>query len=509
MTCGSTRWWSRTRAWVASIERSAENRRLRPHPRTWIWIGVLGALGFLACSTLKKAFVCDTNAVCVDVAGAAGRCEASRFCAFPDTSCAGSGRRYGQFAGEGLAQTCVPGDAGVLCGQAGGPCCAADPRCNGATLTCVNEICIGCTQQIVSGAGHTCALKRDGSVYCWGLNGNGQLGNHTTSDGSAPAPVLNSQGMGLTGVIELAAGAHHTCALLGNKTIACWGDDRHGQLGIGGTDAATPVPTLTSLNSVAHIGAGGDHTCAVFDKGDVWCWGANGSGELGNNNMMDSTTPTPVLTTAGVQFAGVTAFAMGAAHLCAIATDHSLLCWGANAAGQLGTGNTTPSPNPAPISSLGTHVSAVAAGDRHTCALLDDGTISCFGANDLMQLGTAGSSASSPMPVTLPQKASALAAGGSLVCAVLSDGTGSCWGNNDRGQLGGGQTGASRGPGAIVDKTSAPIAELATVSVGVEQACARAADGTISCWGAGDSGALGNGQSGDHLAPTPALLACP
>src|SRR4051812_35518016 len=120
MTFGSTRWWSRMRAWVAPIERSADNGRLRPHARTWIWLGVFAALGFLACSTLKKAFVCDTNAACVDVAGVAGVCEATRYCAFPDSSCAGSGRRYGQFAGEGLAQTCLPGDAGVLCGQAGG-----------------------------------------------------------------------------------------------------------------------------------------------------------------------------------------------------------------------------------------------------------------------------------------------------------------------------------------------------------------------------------------------------
>ncbi|MGC9079806.1 MAG: RCC1 domain-containing protein [Nanopusillaceae archaeon] len=183
---------------------------------------------------------------------------------------------------------------------------------------------------IAAGAAHTCALLSDGSIKCWGDNYDGQLGDGTNITRYTPVTV-----QGISNAVAIAAGAFHTCAVLSDGTVKCWGDNYYGQLG-DGTDVTryTPV-TVQGISNAVAIAAGYSHTCALLSDGTVKCWGDNEGGQLGDNGKAFSFSYTPVTVQ---NLSNVVAIAAGWDHTCAVLSDGTVKCWGDNEGGQLGDG---------------------------------------------------------------------------------------------------------------------------------------------------------------------------
>ena len=171
-----------------------------------------------------------------------------------------------------------------------------------ASATSAQTAVVATVPAISAGYSHTCALLSDHTVECWGYNGEGELGDGTTTDSATPVQVKDVAGTGtLSNVTQISAGYSHTCALLTGGAVECWGYNYNGQLGNGTTtDSATPVQVKDvagtgTLSNVTQISAGGSHTCALLSDNTVECWGYNGEGELGNGETADRTTPVSVI----------------------------------------------------------------------------------------------------------------------------------------------------------------------------------------------------------------------
>ncbi len=249
---------------------------------------------------------------------------------------------------------------------------------------------LGNVRVVAVGYQHTCALKQDGTVWCWGDNGEGQLGTGT----SVPDSADPLECMSISSVVSLACESNYCCAARSDGTVWCWGDNAQGQLGDGTTNSRDTPVQVSGLHGVTNIDAGGSHACAVESNGTVWCWGANGSGRLGDGTTQSSPHP--------VQVKGLpasVAVSCGYSHTCALDENGRLWCWGNNLRGQLGTEGIRQSFSPIQISSL-THVVSMSAGTDHTCAWTIDKQLWCWGANDAGQLGT-GDNQDRPLPVSI------------------------------------------------------------------------------------------------------------
>ncbi|RYE42381.1 MAG: IPTL-CTERM sorting domain-containing protein [Hyphomicrobiales bacterium] len=346
------------------------------------------------------------------------------------------------------------------------------------------------------GANHTCAVTTIGAVQCWGNNGNGQLGNGSLNNSSSPVAV---SGLG-SGVASLAAGFAHTCALTNAGSVQCWGNNGYGQLGNDPTtDSRTPVPVSGLGSRVVALAGGFGHTCALTAASSAQCWGYNSVGQLGDGSTTDHGTPEPV---AGLG-SGVAALASGNVHTCALTRDGAVQCWGNNNGGQLGDGTTSKRPTPAPVSGLDSGVVALAAGQLHTCALNRAGAVMCWGANGYGQLGDGTTSSRlTPEPVSgLGSGVVALAADSNHTCAVTSSGSVMCWGRNDNRQLGDGST-ANR---AFPVQVSGLGGNVVSVTAGQGHSCALTDAGAVQCWGWNAFGQLGNGTTAEQLTPVPVL----
>jgi alpha-tubulin suppressor-like RCC1 family protein len=241
---------------------------------------------------------------------------------------------------------------------------------------------------------HTCAVTTTGTLWCWGYNGSGQLGNGTTTSSTTPVQESTHASDWAT----VSAGDLYTCAVKTTGTLWCWGSNGSGQLGNGTTtDSTTPVQESTHASDWATVSAGGAQTCAVKTTGTLWCWGSNDFGQLGNGTTTDSTTPVQESTHA-TDWATVSA---GYLHTCAVKTTGTLWCWGYNALGQLGNGTTTDSTIPVQESTHATDWATVSAGEDYTCAVKTTGTLWCWGYNALGQLGN-GTTTDSTTPVEVP-----------------------------------------------------------------------------------------------------------
>ena len=297
--------------------------------------------------------------------------------------------------------------------------------------------------QVAAGDEFACALLSNGTAKCWGLGESGQRGDGSFGTFAlTPVAVKN-----LTGAVAIAAGYGHTCALLSTGSMKCWGENRDGQLGNGTTaNPGTSQPVnVSSLTGVTAFSTGAYHTCALLSNGTVKCWGRNGNAQLGNGTYTSASTP---VTVAGLS--GVTAISGGGAHTCAVLSDGTVRCWGANDFGQLGDGSTATATTPVTVTGLSGVVN-ISAGWAHTCAVLGNGTIQCWGQGQYGQLGN-GSTANRTTPVAVGGITSAVGVSAGWwhhSCALLSGGAVRCWGANDWGQFGNGTTGGSFNPVAM------------------------------------------------------------
>lgn len=334
---------------------------------------------------------------------------------------------------------------------------------------------------IGSGNQHSCALLGSGAVQCWGGNGTGALGNGTTTGSLSPVSVS-----GLTTAIQVSAGQSRTCAVLSTGAAHCWG-----------LNSLIPV-AVTGLTTAVALDARGGHSCALLSGGSVQCWGNNNLGQLGNNSTINSVTPVNVvgITTATDVSAGGLS--------CARLTGGTVQCWGT---GLLGNGISGQSLVPVLVSGI-TTATKVAAGGSHSCALLASGGVQCWGNNSVGQLGD-GTTSQGLTPVTVVGVSSAISvsAGANHSCVVLTGGAVQCWGAGESGQLG--NNGSADSPIPVTVSGLGALSATA-VSAGTLHSCAVFANGSVRCWGANNSGQLGdeNGTA-TGLAPGPVLpLAC-
>lgn len=357
-----------------------------------------------------------------------------------------------------------------------------------------------------AGFAHTCVLTTEGGVKCWGINFEGQLGDGTSTSRATPVDVTS---LG-SGVAAVEAGSYHTCAFTISGGVKCWGRNSEGQLGDGtATDSVTPVSVLGLTSGIVEVAAGGYHSCALTTAEGVECWGKNSNGQLGDGTSSESTTP---VTVSGLT-SDIAAIGAGLLHTCALTTTGGIKCWGNNQFGQLGDGRICGSfyNTPVDVLELPSGVAAVAAGSYHTCAITIAGGVKCWGDNRFGELGDGQGcgtfSCSTPVDVTgLSGAATAVSAGGAggsgsgHTCAVTAAGTLRCWGNNNLGQVGDGTSGGIRStPVGVVGLTTS----IGHVATGDSHTCAVDTTGAIKCWGFGFLGVLGNGRSSPLQEPNP------
>jgi len=291
--------------------------------------------------------------------------------------------------------------------------------------------------QVSAGYSYALALTSDGSVWAWGSNGSGQLGDGTTTDSDVPVQVT-----GLTGIVQVSAGNSESVALRSDGTVWTWGGNTGGDLGDGTTTASSTPVQVTGLTGVTQISAGQSFVLALRSNGTVWAWGANDYGQLGDGTTFDSSVPVQV-----TGLSRVTAIAAGGEDSMAVATKgyvnmlSAVYEWGANEHGQIGDGTYRERPVPVQINGIGAqHVSGIAAGLNFSVVLGTDGSVWDWGVNQIGQLGDGGT-ANAIVPVEAQGPGSGITqvcAGDYHVLAVRSDGTAEAWGDNFSGELGNG-----------------------------------------------------------------------
>ena len=394
------------------------------------------------------------------------------------------------------------------------------------------------------------AVSAFGPAGFWGFSGPAA---RVTTDPPTPATTTTSASTSAA-ITSIRVGQFHTCAQQDDGSLKCWGKNDLGQLGQGHTNTLgddpgemgdnLPVVDLGTGKTVASFDSGGDHgSCVILNDSTVKCWGRNGKGQLGQghtNNLgddpgeMGDNLPVVDLGTGKT----ATALSAGDRTLCALLNDGSVKCWGMGYLGSLGDGDSeTHSVGDEPgemgdnlaAIDLGTGrtATAIAARGHHNCALLDDGTVKCWGYNYLGHLGLGDTQNRGDDPGemgdNLPavdlgtgKAATAITVGYDHTCALLADGSVKCWGHNGFGQLGQGHTNAlGDDPDEMGDNL--PPIDLGTgksavaINAGRYHTCALLDDGSAKCWGGGSYGLLGTGnqtsiglnswQMGDNLSP--------
>lgn len=371
--------------------------------------------------------------------------------------------------------------------------------------------------RIAAGGDHVCFVTPEGGLKCWGKDEQGQLGNGTADASYAeacsnlsPTCLPGPSAVDITGVAGITAGFAHTCALMDDRGVKCWGNDYYGEIGIGHIDTGDVfAPVDVDITDVVGVSAGSAHTCAVLADGTVKCWGEDRNGELGNGDddselvpcrgALCAPLPVDALITEAVSVAA------GEGFTCAVRRDQSLHCWGSDGSGQLGNGEDRVSQSsPVPVD-IGPVVE-VSAGNSHACARTVDGRVECWGGNGSGKIGIDDpdiSSVHTPVDVGLSNVVS-IAVGGSHTLAGLDGGAAMGWGRDFNGQLGNGAT----GPDTYYSPVPVDIDEVVELAAGGSHTCAIRSDGGVWCWGSNHDGTVGNDDSTtttDQHVPTPAF----
>jgi alpha-tubulin suppressor-like RCC1 family protein len=364
------------------------------------------------------------------------------------------------------------------------------------TPTSVSGLSSSGLAMLAAGQSHTCALTLAGGVKCWGFNDVGQLGDNSVTQSLAPVDVS-----GLTsGVAYIAASASHTCAVTTGGGAKCWGANTSGSLGEGTTtDRHVPSDVSGLASGVVAVAMGPDHACAVTTVGGAKCWGANVDGRLGDGSNSQRLTPVDVVGLAS----GVAAISAGYLHSCALSVGGSVQCWGENSTGQLGDGTTLARNVPGNVTGL-PGISQMEAGAGHTCVLTAGGAVKCWGRNQEGQLGNATFTAQLlPGNVTgLTSGITALATGDYHTCGLTSAGGVKCWGDNSFGELGDVTT---TGRSLPVDVFGL-AAGIADIDAAYSQTCALTTAGGVKCWGYNANGQLGDLSTTSRMTPVSAMI---
>jgi len=379
---------------------------------------------------------------------------------------------------------------------------------------------------VVTGAEHTCALFHTGAVRCWGNGAEGRLGygdEEIIGDGETPASMTDLVLGGAA--IDIAAGGSHTCAILEGGTVRCWGTGALGRLGYGNQDNIGDGETPDTVGPVdiggtaLQIAAGGEHTCVLLQGGSVRCWGSGANGRLGYNgtdDIGDGETPASV---GPVDLGlGATQVVAGGEHTCAILVGGVVRCWGKGTYGRLGYADTADIGNDEVPSSVGPvavggTVAQLAAGGAHTCALLEGGTVRCWGYGGGGRLGYEGTdnigdgeTPESAGDVTVGGTVTQISAGDAQTCAVLQGGAVRCWGYGLLGRLGYGDQDSIGDTETPASKGDVSVGGTVTdIAAGGEHTCVRLDQSGVRCWGRSNFGQLGYGNTdtiGDGEVPS-------
>jgi alpha-tubulin suppressor-like RCC1 family protein len=478
-------------------------------------------------------FACSDDTQC-DRDGRVGACQSTGYCAYPDIGCA-TGLRYDEHAGNGLAGNCVdtPDDTGVAddtsgsgstteventgsestggeppvetdthgdCGGPGEACCDDDVCDDG--LVCAGRAC-GCAIAVAAGDRHGCALKVDGSVWCWGDNTFGQVRAPVGDPDRVLAPVMVPSVISVT-TKAISLSAHdHTCALRDDDLVVCWGANNGGQSDPNATDPTVGPSSATWAQPAGSVAAGGLHTCALRTDGtSATCWGSNARGQLTGENpgpdSVDITTPV------------FQQIAVGLEHGCGV-VQGTLWCWGDNLQGQLAQDPTLVSLSSVPTQVQLAGVDEVATGARHSCARIGN-EVWCWGRNDLGQLGDgSGEPQWTPVPVALPPSITLerIASGLDHTCALTHSGDLWCWGSNTSGQLMLEPDAQGNDSYTLVPVEVDAGASVLAFAGGGTHSCALVDTGEIVCWGTNTRGQIGDGTTSYAHTPTQVLLTCP
>ncbi len=386
------------------------------------------------------------------------------------------------------------------------------PRSNNK-LTNITDISVGFD--------HSCAVNTNSQVLCWGAaGGKGKRGDKNLLYGNDHASsnlvfsTFTPTRTHLTGASKVVAARHHSCALMTDKTVKCWGDAGDYRVGSGSGAAWFPT-TVPGVSNVIALAAGNDHTCALKGDKTVMCWGVNSKGQLGKA-VSPRSAPSAV---AGL--ANVKQIAANQHHTCALLTDKTVKCWGNNDQGQVGNGvrSNTPVSSPSDViktvggTSKLSNVAKIALGHGYSCALLENGNAKCWGLNNNYQLGD-GTRANRLVPAYVKNgssylsKVTDISAGYNHTCAATEDSLLKCWGENSTGQLGNTTSVTSSAPVdiAIAGSKKQPLLNIDNVkqvAAGPHHSCAVLHDKTVKCWGRNDNAQIGSGAVTAGTSPQP------
>lgn len=349
-----------------------------------------------------------------------------------------------------------------------------------------------CWKTIASGYNHTVVIKTEGTLWAWGNNSVGQLGNGTTTNRNVPTNIGTASDWK-----TVAIGTNHTVALKMDGSLWAWGDNQTGELGDGTTINKNIPVQIGTAKDWQMVAAGNQYTVALKTDGTLWAWGDNYFGELGDGTSIGKKIPVQIGTAKDWQ-----TITVGYYHTIGVKTDGTLWAWGGNDSGQLGDGTTTKSYTQKKIGTA-TDWKTVTAGDSHTIAIKTDGTLWAWGKNTYGELGS-GTTTVSYIPTKIGTSTDwkDVNSEGSHTIAIKTDGTLWAWGNNFYGELGNGTTIKSLFPIQIGSANN-----WQAVSAGRDHTVALKTDGTLCTWGYNSSGQLGDATNADKNVPT--LIGCP
>ena len=342
--------------------------------------------------------------------------------------------------------------------------------------------------RVFAGQDLSCAASADGTVRCWGFL-------PAAPGEKKPGPGPTAEIPELMGAKQIALGSHR-CAIGADGAVRCWGIGVRGELGEGAIGERTMGPfVVPGLAGAKAIAVGDSHSCAVLENGDARCWGSDVFGELGNGLMNEGGPKIQAV----LDLSDVVDIEAGDSVTCARVKSGAIDCWGSDIDGVLGDGFARAEALPTEVIQTA-GVTALAVHGRHACAIVADGTVHCWGSNAHGELGfktpANDSSSSIPRPVDGLRNAVGLALGDAWSCAWTRDHIAQCWGANDTGQLGDGTTTDRSSPAQVKG-----LVGVEEIVAGDLHACARLTSGSVRCWGANAKGQLGDGTTDNKSEP--------